>query len=172
MNSIQLKNLKEGDLGENSVLPVLEKYFDIRLTKTSKNFVFDFRDNYGTYYEVKSRNNNYNKYPTTMVGYNKIEYANKLDKPVYFIFNFLDGIYYYEYEIHKLDELEIKIGGRCDRGKYEYKKYCYIPINKLIKIDLDNIPPTPNRIILEVKLNKKVIECLRENEVQEILYSV
>jgi len=135
------KNKYEGDYGEETTLPIIEKYFNVQLTKTDKNHVMDFRDNYGTYYEVKSRNNNYRTYPTTMVGYNKIQFANKLEKPVYFIFNFLDGVYYYEYSIDKLDELEIKRGGRCDRGKSEYKTYCFIPIDKLKKIEIDTLPP-------------------------------
>lgn len=131
------QNKYDGDCGEKNTLPIIEQYFNVQLTKTDKNHVMDFRDNYGTYYEVKTRNNNYNKYPTTMVGYNKIQFAERVCRPVYFIFNFLDGVYYYEYTIDKLDELEIKRGGRCDRGKAEYKTYCYIPINKLIKIEIE-----------------------------------
>lgn len=149
---------------EEEVKVILQKYFNVNLYKLSQFHEFDFKDNYGIYYEVKSRNNNHDKYPTTMIGYNKVQFANKLDEPVYFIFNFLDGVYYYEYEPSKLNELEIKIGGRCDRGIEEYKKYCYIGIDKLIKIDLNNQPPSQNRSVLKVYLDKKKIVSIKENE--------
>lgn len=170
---IYQKNKKDGDLGEDKVLPLVEKYFNVKIRKTSNYHEFDFVDNLGTYYEVKSRNNNYATYDTTMVGYNKIVYANNylVGKPVYFIFNFLDGVYYYEYEQSKLNELEIRIGGRSDRGKEEYKKYCYIPIKKLIKIDIDNqndggfaLPPS---VALRVYNNKELIE---EIQITDVIY--
>ena len=148
MNPIKLKNLTEGDLGEESVLPILESYFNTNLKKTHKHFQMDFIDEEGVYYEVKTRNNNYKKYPTTMVGFNKIEFCNNLNKSSYFVFKFTDGVYYYEYDKTKINELEIKRGGRCDRGKYEYKSYAYIPITLLTKI-----------VLLEKELTEKII-CL------------
>ena len=50
---------------------------------------------------------------------------------VLFVFKFTDGIYYYEY---CNEDLPVKIGGRCDRGRPEYKNYVYIDIKKLIKL--------------------------------------
>jgi len=102
---IYVKNVIEGENGENICKEQIETNFGVSLKKTPKNFVFDFQDNNGTYYEIKSRNNTYKKYPTTMVGYNKIEFANKLSKSVYFVFKFTDGIYYYEYDKTKINEL-------------------------------------------------------------------
>jgi hypothetical protein len=70
-----------------------------------------------------------------MIGYNKIELATKItDKDVYFIFEFIDGSFYYKF--NKDDEHIIKKGGRSDRGRFEYKLYCFILIDKLIKIEL------------------------------------
>jgi hypothetical protein len=92
----------------------------------------DFKYN-NKYFEIKSRRFNHNKYKTTMIGKNKIDFANKYpDNTFYFVFVFEDGIYYYKYNIE--DKLTSAIGGRWDRGIDELKKYIYIPINYLIKI--------------------------------------
>lgn len=118
-----------GDMNEDIVKILLEEDYNISLTKTEKNFEMDFIDNLGNYYEIKSRNNEYKKYPDTMVGYNKICFARHSDKDCIFIFVFTDGIYSYQFD--RTDYFIPKMGGRCDRGKKEYKKYIYIPIEKL-----------------------------------------
>lgn len=151
--NIRKKDFETGDLGEKYVLPILQEYWNVKLYKTASYFEFDFIDNNGRFYEVKTRNISHNIYPSTMVGYNKIEFANTLCKSVYFIFNFTDGVYYYKYNVRKLDELIIKLGGRCDRGKDEYKKYAYIPIYKLKKINLDK-PPIPASCSVSEKNNE------------------
>lgn len=146
---IYLKNKYEGNVGENDVLPMIEEYFKVKLTKLDNNNIMDFRDNYGIYYEVKTRNNNYTTHPTTMIGYNKVQFANRLGRPVYFIFNFFDGVYFYKYTFDKIKDFEIKRGGRCDRGKEEYKIYCYIPIEKLTKLELEETDITGLSIPLD-----------------------
>ena len=83
--------------------------------------------------ELKTRNNTYNKYPSTMVGYNKIKIAEEdnTDKKYKFLFLFKDGLYCWDFE---KDKYTIKTGGRRDRGLYEYKQYAYIPIEELYLI--------------------------------------
>ena len=67
-----------------------------------------------------------------MIGLNKIEKASTLDEYVYFFFSFEDGLYYWLYD--KDYELEIRQGGRFDRGKPGIKFYAFLPIEMLIKI--------------------------------------
>lgn len=119
---------------ENETKECIEIFFGIKLNKLPKTHVMDFISSDGNFYEIKSRFNNHNKYPSTMIGYNKLQYINSNGKTALFVFNFLDGIYYYVYDKTKLNELEIKIGGRCDRGKQEYKLHAYIPVNLLVKL--------------------------------------
>jgi hypothetical protein len=79
--------------------------------------------------EIKTRRNRYMKYPSTMVGYNKVKVAEKDPSKLYrFYFIFTDGTYYWDY---KEGDYEIRKAGRKDRGVGEYKDYCFIPINKL-----------------------------------------
>ena len=79
--------------------------------------------------EVKSRRNCYKKYPSTMVGYNKIQVAESNSQNKYrFYFVFTDGTYYWDFV---KDQYEVNIGGRSDRGRPEYKPYAYINIENL-----------------------------------------
>ena len=125
-------DLKYGLQKELEFLPVIKNFFnDPTIYKLDKNNEFDFKGD-NKFIELKSRRNNYKKYPTTMVGLNKFEKASKLMEEVYFMFSFDDGLYYYKYE--KADQFEIKQGGRFDRGAREIKDYVFIPVENLLKI--------------------------------------
>jgi len=106
------------------------------LTQTEPFHLFDFyNDKYLV--ELKSRRNNYDKYPTTMVGKNKIDKAAREHyKKCIFCFKFLDGMYYHQYDPEY--KYEAKLGGRCDRGCPEIKDYVYIPIKLLLFLKSDN----------------------------------
>jgi hypothetical protein len=133
MNPIKLKDLKRGFYEEGRMKAVLEKYHNTTLEKTADNFVFDYKTD-TAYYEIKSRNCAFARYPTTMVGKNKFDFANELpDKEFYFVFCFTDGDFIYHY--NRQHRLYFDIGGRNDRGKDEYKEYCYIPTWHLSRID-------------------------------------
>lgn len=126
------EDMKFGTEKEINQLDLIQYAIDSNLKRSKKNAIFDYYSD-NTLVELKSRRNNHNTYPTTMVGYNKIEYANKFpEKQAYFCFCFLDGLYYYKY--NKDDKLEVRLGGRRDRGRDEIKEYCYIPISLLRKI--------------------------------------
>lgn len=127
------EDMKFGIEKEINQLDLIKSAIDINLKRSiKKNAIFDYYSD-NTLVELKSRRNNHNTYPTTMVGYNKIEHANKFpEKEAYFCFCFLDGLYCYKY--NKDDKLEVRLGGRRDRGKDEIKEYCYIPISLLRKI--------------------------------------
>ena len=82
--------------------------------------------------EIKTRRNSKDKYPTTMVGYNKMEVAEQNTNPLItyrFYFIFTDGTYYWDY---KEDNYFINSGGRKDRGVAEIKQYCFIKKEDLI----------------------------------------
>jgi len=132
MNPVKIADLKRGFFEEGRMHSILEKYHNIKLTKCVDNFTFDYQGE-NVFYEIKSRNCTFDKYPSTMVGKNKIDFANALPGyKFYFVFCFTDGDYIYEY--NKNNKLYFEIGGRCDRGRDEYKQYCYIPIRYLEKI--------------------------------------
>lgn len=82
---------------------------------------FDFYNN-EYLIELKSRNCKYNSYPSSMVGLNKLQYKDSLNRKKVFIFNFIDGVYRWNADT----EYQIK--------KFNNKDYIYIDINNLIKI--------------------------------------
>ena len=121
---------------EDEYFNILKDCFDETLIKSINKYdLFDYIGN-DCFIELKSRRNTHNKYPDTMIGYNKIEFAQSTNKIIIFCFSFTDGLYYYKFNKEDLinNNLRIDEGGRCDRGRNEYKQYCYIPIKLLSPI--------------------------------------
>ena len=121
-----------GDSFERKIQPTLEGIFGpvTRRSDTDKFDVFDF-SNERYFIDAKSRRNTKLKYPTTMVGENKVLKGLNLmmrGYEVYFVFGFTDVNC-----IWKLDreQYEVRHGGRMDRGNPEIKSYCYIPVKYL-----------------------------------------
>ena len=125
-------DLEFGANKENEIHPVLEKYFG-PLEKTQANHPFDFY-NEKYYIEVKSRRIPVTKYDTQMVGLNKVRAGEDLQTRGFttvFVFNCLDGIFCWT-QNHNYD---VRIGGRCDRGRSEFKQYAYVHRKDLLPID-------------------------------------
>jgi hypothetical protein len=128
-----------GRANEEKYLPSLQKAFkDLSLTHTkNKCDIFDYVGE-NKYIELKTRSFENTKYPDTMIGLNKIQYAKENpDKDYYFVFAFTNGLYYWKYNTE--DQLNYRKGGRYDRGYNEIKQYAYIPIHLLNYISIDSI---------------------------------
>ena len=125
-----------GQEKEKELLPILSKYFNFVLKPKHRYFVFDYECD-TAFIELKSRRGIRTEYPTTIVGKNKIDYADKCNKDVYFVFNFSDGLFYWKYDKEEIGK-RVKIGlcGRVDRGKREIKEYCFVDVELLISIPL------------------------------------
>ena len=117
---------------EDSVMSRMSAHFNTELTKTEQYSPFDFKDS-KMCIELKTRRNAKDKYPTTMVGANKVKIAQNdtSGKRYLFAFNFTDGLYYVEYDRELFSGFETKQGGRFDRGRPELNEYCYIPVSCL-----------------------------------------
>ena len=132
LNPVKLNDLDFGLKKEISEIEKIRNKFSNRLKPTYNFFVFDYVSP-ECYVELKSRRNKLNTYPDTMVGKNKMDYAETADRPVYFVFSFIDGTYYWKYNKEDIlnGGVRFSVGGRCDRGKAEYKDYAYISTNIL-----------------------------------------
>ena len=130
------KDIEFGKNNESKLKSKIETFFKCNLHHTNKNNVFDFIDNdKKILIELKTRKNTKLKYPTTMIGYNKIvESIEKIKNgwTIYYIFNFTDKLTYYKFE--KDNNEYHSIGGRKDRGRSEFKKYYFIPVELLSDI--------------------------------------
>jgi hypothetical protein len=111
----------------------LQEYFnDPTLKQTKKIFsTFDYNSD-NIIIELKKRNFDFGKYEDYMIGLNKIKRAQKLNKDIYFIMLFDNGMYSYKYNAD--DKLNYRISGRRDRGFLEFKQYAFIPKELFIKI--------------------------------------
>jgi hypothetical protein len=131
MNTYQ-KDVILGLRMETIILPQIRTYFkrkDIKRTE-DKYAIFDFYDcEYK--YELKSRNNKYQQFPTTLIG------CNKLAPKTIYLFNFTNGLYFLEYNEELFNTFEKKPFKRHPReGKIDYEReYIFIPIEHLIKIN-------------------------------------
>lgn len=125
------KDYAMGIQSEKDILPQLNTYFKRNLTKTSERYCkYDFNDDKGYKYELKTRNNTYSTYPTTIIGCDKLE-----DKMI-FLFKFTDGLYFIEYDQEQFKLFDKKLFIRNARTDYKdiKKDYIFIPIKYLNKI--------------------------------------
>lgn len=136
MNSKKCEDLRFGLNAETDILPILEKQFGELKKKKSKNDPFDF-DGDNLVIELKSRRINHDKYDTLFFGKNKFNkgiFYQQEGVRVYFVFNCLDGIYYWE---QNEKECFHKRGGRFDRGRPEVQMLTNVPTKYLKKIEID-----------------------------------
>lgn len=97
----------------------------------NKYAVYDYESNLALV-ELKNRRCFSYSFKDIMMNHSKIDLAEKTNKDVYFVFKFIDGIYYWKYD--KDIELRTDINGRRDRGMNEQKQFHYIPTNLLKQI--------------------------------------
>lgn len=127
------KRYEFGKLSEEEVLPIIKEFFkDNTIEPTiNKKDRYDYKSETKNY-ELKTRTNKYNDYPSTMIGLDKCEINSIL------LFKYTDGIYYIEYNEEQFKKYEVKKYTKY----YQNKLYIYIPISdlKLIKqtISCDN----------------------------------
>ena len=85
---------------EKKVYPLIQEYFKENIIHCTDQYSkYDFIS--PTYFfELKSRRNRYNSYPTTMITCNKLK---EIDKELILLFNFTDGLYFIKYEKELFD---------------------------------------------------------------------
>lgn len=130
MNSTFSKDYKQGKKAETSVLPIISVFFNDDITQIGNSYSsMDFKGSKNIY-ELKSRNNKYNTYPTTMIA------VDKLNENGVYLFSFYDGLYYIEYNKDLFDTFEIKPFQRIRFDRIDVEKpYIYIPIEHLHRIN-------------------------------------
>ena len=132
--SKKYSDLVFGKLKEIEIKEILEQYFNTKLNTSSKYNLIDFYND-DIYIELKSRRNTYQKYNTTIIGSNKIDYVKTLNKKCYFVFCYLDGLYYIEYS-NIFDSFDICEEYIFRDGKKELKTNYHIPIECLKRINV------------------------------------
>jgi hypothetical protein len=118
---------------EDEILLKIKDYFNKDIEHIENVYSkYDYKDN-NYFYELKSRKNKKDDYPTTLIGKDKI-----INDNVILLFNFIDGLYYINYKENKelFKTFETKLFKRYRKGFNDIEKlYVYIPINHLKKIE-------------------------------------
>ena len=128
-SDLVFEKLKEVEIKE-----ILEGFFNTKLNTSSKYNLIDFYND-EIYIELKSRRNTYQKYNTTIIGSNKIDYVKTLNKKCYFVFCYLDGLYYIEYS-NIFDSFDLCEEYIFRDNKKELKTNYHIPIECLKRINV------------------------------------
>ena len=131
------KDIYFGLKNEETVMDILKKDFPTIAKTPTTSHPYDFvtTDENGqrTYFELKSRRCFSTTYPDTMIGANKLQFANENSHSQFvFLFKFNDGLFKHHYD--PLKEYSIRKGGRYDRARPEVSMYAYIPITELTLI--------------------------------------
>jgi len=131
-----------GEQSEKANLNIIENKLNCKLYRTTNKYsIFDYVGDDDCFVELKTRRNTKDKYYDTMVGYNKLVEAEKMDKSVYFFFCFTDGLFFWRYNKDDIlnGNVEIRTGGRNDRGRPEFKNYAFIKTNILSKVEPEKV---------------------------------
>ena len=120
-------DLEFGLAKEEAVIKQLSEHFCDDIIKTTDKFCK--WDAYGKInkYEIKSRRNKKDAYPTTIIPVHK-----KVEGELIFVFNFTDGLYYIQYNEDKFSKYDIKNIGTYRYGaSYNPLPHYHIPVSEL-----------------------------------------
>jgi len=130
---------KFGVEAEGIVKPLLEKYVG-ELETTDRFCSFDFKNDNFTI-ELKTRKNTKDKFYDTIIGECKFKKAEDIlkgepERRIIFVFNFTDGIYFWEYNSNVARAFGERWIRRRDLGPdYKGQNYKLIPVNILKKLE-------------------------------------
>jgi len=118
---------KIGKEAETKCLGLIQEYFNKEINQEPEAYSkYDYSCDKYTY-ELKTRTNRYSAYPTTMIT------ANKLTEGRILLFNFVDGLYFIEYDKDKFSHYKRQQFSRYG-ADWDMKEHVYIPIEDLTLI--------------------------------------
>jgi len=129
-----------GKKSERELFDKLNELWGHDIKKEEDDFaIYDYYSDY-YYYELKTRKNTYDAYPTTVIAKDKI--IENCDRGQLFLFRFLtdtsDELYYKIYTKNKFDKYKCEPFRRYDRGDIDkLKLYYFIPIGDLKKVNFE-----------------------------------
>lgn len=127
MNTTYALDKQLGHLAEDVVLPKLQSFFNASIRKMPQRYeCFDYIDDVGTKYELKTRRNSMCAYKTTLLPTHKV-----IEGDQYFIFNYTDKIAYIKYDAELFNSFDIQEVDDRRFGFSKKKPHYLIPISAL-----------------------------------------
>ena len=128
------QDLMFGLKSEENIKSTLEQFFGCGLKKTDKYASMDFVNEPKTIYiELKTRRIRHNQYPTALIGKNKVDFCEKSNAKCYFVYVYVDGVFYIEYKKELFDTFECSPyqRGMREGGIQPLQDYIFIPHEQL-----------------------------------------
>jgi hypothetical protein len=95
----QAEDLRFGYTHEQNVLERLQKQFGTTLLRGGNWDTMDYSNTAKTIFiELKSRRVPHDRYPTAIIGRNKVRFCSDPTKEYYFVYNYEDGLFYIKYD--------------------------------------------------------------------------
>jgi hypothetical protein len=106
---------------------LVEIFFGCPLRKTGTFDAMDMTNEANTIYvEMKTRRVNHDRYPTALIGKNKIDFCEKSGANCYIVYVYLDGIFYIQYDKKLFDTFDCEMYERGQReGGIQPKQLFY-----------------------------------------------
>jgi hypothetical protein len=135
----QADDLAFGKKSEMSLHKKIEKLVGDEIEWKGGMEVFDYCNRGKTIYaELKSRRIKHDDYATALIGLNKVEACTNPDVDYYFVYSYLDGVYYIKYDKTVFSTFEVDTSyQRSDRGDCLNKPSAvvYVPVEKLKRFE-------------------------------------
>lgn len=130
---MSLRDLQFGAAAQAEVLPRIREFFGEEIQPTPGKYDrYDYESSTAVY-ELKSRRNTRNHYPTTCIGSDKID--PKHPKQQVYLFHFTDGTFYIRYDSEVFSSFTSKPFARHRPGVDDRPKlYTYINVDRLLPI--------------------------------------
>jgi len=126
-----------GTANEDTTRSTIERITGCGMQKdTNKYAPLDFHNEPKTIYaELKTRLIPHDKYPTALIGANKVEFCSDPNKSHYFCWAYSDGLYYLKYDKELFDTFQVEDYVRHARADFNDvpKPHYFIPHQVLVK---------------------------------------
>jgi len=135
----QRNDIQFGTASEIANLDLLQNFLETTLERKGGYAIFDYENPMRTVFvELKSRRIAHDKYPTAIIGENKVNACDDPNCQYWFAFCYTDGVYVLKYDKTLFDTFERNHsyfrGERSDCYNRE-QSVVYIPINCLTKLE-------------------------------------
>ena len=131
----QVADLAFGTRSEDYLKNQIETLVKTPLIKQGGYSIMDYTDaSNSVYVELKTRRIKHDAYPTAIIGANKIAFCSDATKDYYFVFCYLDGIYYIKYDQKIFDAFE-----RRDDYYRGVRADCYNPAQSVVYIPISKL---------------------------------
>ena len=128
-----------GTKSEENIIVDLQDLFKTTFERQGGFSIMDYHNPTKTVYvELKTRRLRHDQYETTIVGKNKVDFCRDPNKDYYFVFSFLDGIYYIKYSSSVFSKFQVNnnyFRGERDDCKNVRQTVVYIPYTALTKYE-------------------------------------